>query len=225
VHADGIGIGVDSDQQRGDGGPAAVRALYRLVELMQPFRQTCGGLPGIAAVRRTAGMQGVDAAEVIHANLEIARGRVCRIRHTLAPAPQFDRFPMPQRLLDIERGAGARCAVSDHRGRHPQDVIDHAAQTSIGARRDVDGMETPALNQQGGAFTLAQLREAAVEPARDQLAKGLEHAAGIQAAQVERPGPVRAQHRRRYLEAERRLEIGPDPRGERVIELAQCERA
>ena len=158
MHPDRIGVGIDADQQDGGLGIAAVRQAYGLSELLESLEHGRSGSTIVAAVRGTAAVTRIRAAEMIDTDLEKTRRRVGCVGHAFPEATQFDRFPLAQRLRDIEHRARIRATRYDDGGRHAQDIIDDAAQTAVGARRDVDGVETPTLNERLRTLSVAKLR-------------------------------------------------------------------
>ncbi len=86
VHADRIGVGVDAHEQRRRRAAAAMRVLYRLRELREPFEQRRGGAPLVACVGRATPVGRVGAAEMIDADLEESRGLAGGVRPSFAPA-------------------------------------------------------------------------------------------------------------------------------------------
>ena len=225
MHADRIGVGVDADQQDRHTGAAAVMHADGLLELFEPLQHTARGAGGVAAMRGTAFVRGIATAEVVHADLQIARAGFAGIRAGLAPALQLDAFPVPQAVLDREQRAGMRLPERDHGRRHAQDVVDDTGQPAIGARRDVDRVKAPAPDQRLDLLAVADQRMAAIECGGHQAREATDHALRLQAAQIQWLQPVRGEQCRRQIKPELLTQPGRSTMRELALELLRRQAA
>ena len=146
VHANGIGVGVHTDQQQIDRRAAAEAVLDRGLESDQSLETGGCGLCGIRTVRGTAFVRRIDRAEVIRNEFQIARRRIGGVRPPFAEAQHLGLDPFLDAVLDVEHRAGIRLAT--HRAmRQTQHVADHMRETTVRARRDVQRVEAAGLQE------------------------------------------------------------------------------
>ena len=140
MHADGVGVGIQADQQQINGSPATETLFNRFTEGFEPChalrnRQAVIGTMGCAAL-----MAGVNGTEVIDNALQIAGRVVGRIGIPLTGAAMLGFDPALNGVLDIKEGPCMGTPAHTTQ-RNAQGIGDGVGQPAISARRDVEQMK------------------------------------------------------------------------------------
>ena len=141
MHADGVGIGVETDQQQVNGRTAAEAVLNCRSEVQQSLVSGCRCQRIITAVGSTALMLRINGAEVVRDHLQIAGrlgggiGRPGAITAVLCFDPAIDG------VLNIEHGA--RMGAATHRAAgNPQGIGHGVSESTICTGAEIEQMKS-----------------------------------------------------------------------------------